>query len=399
MLRNELQLKLKLNLNLLLKNQVEVLLYSVQELEQLLKEEKESNPFIEDIYVSDRAVRFYEESRSPEAVYKVHPLELLQKNLRAELEGIDLRIALELISDVDGRGFYRGDTAEVAQKFGVSEDYVEDLREFVMGLEPLGVCSRDFQEFARLQIRELYPEEEAQLSKELEKALKGEKISEESRRKLAHLKSSPIEEGSPPLKVAKVDAIIELDDGELVGYLYEDLIDIRPNTTYLQMLKRVKGEAKEFLRDYVERYENFRKILSVRRENLRRIIDEVIEVQGQFLRGEGNLKALMVKDVAAKLGISESTVSRLINSKYVKTPQGTYPLRFFFVRETAGGISQEELMKEIRELINGEDKRKPLSDDEIAKILRSKGYKVARRTVAKYREMLGIPSSRERKER
>ena len=398
MLRNELQIKLKVNLNLLLKNQVEILLYPIQDLEQILKEEKESNPFIEEIYVSRKAVDLFEERRLPEPVHTSHPLEMLERNVRAELEGLDLEIAMELISSVDEKGFFKGDTRKVADKFGVSHEYVEDIREFVMGLEPYGVCSRNVIEFAKVQIRELYPEE-PYLLREFEKALEGKPVNEEVRRKLSHLRLSPIEEPVSAPKVSKVDAVIEIDDGKLVGYIYEELIDIRPNLRYMEMLQKVKGEAKEFLKEYVERFENFKKILAIRKENLRKILDLVIETQEEFLKGEGNLKSLMVKDVAYKLGVSESTVSRLINSKYVKTPQGTYPFKFFFVRETVGGISQEELMREIKEVIDKEDKRKPLSDDEIAKILQTKGYSVARRTVAKYREILGIPSSRERRKR
>jgi len=398
MLRTELQLKLKVNLNLLLKNQVEVLLYPVQELEQVLKEEKEANPFIEDICVSRKAVELFEERRIPEPVHTCHPLEILEKNIRSELEGIDLDIAMELISNVDERGFFRGSVHKVAEKFGVSPDYVEDIREFVMDLEPVGVCSKDIIEFARVQIRDLYPEEPG-LIEEFEKVIRGEPVSEDVRRKLSHLRLSPIEEPAKVVRVSKVDAVIELDDGNLVGYIYEELIDIKPNLRYVEMLRRVKGEAKEFLREYLERLENFKKILMIRRQNLRKILDEIISTQEEFLKGEGNLKSLMVKDVAQKLGVSESTVSRLINSKYVKTPQGTYPFRFFFVRETVGGISQEELMREIREIVCSEDKRKPLSDEEIAKILQRKGFNVARRTVAKYRELLGIPSSRERRVR
>ena len=396
MLRNELQLKLKVNLNLLLKNQVEILLYPVQELEQILKEEKESNPFIEEVCVSERAYQLFEEKKLPEPKFRVHPLELLQRNMRAELEGIDLEIASELVAQTDERGFFKGDISSVAEKFQVPEEYVEDIREFVMRLEPLGVCSRDLIEFVRLQIEDLYPEE-PELLEEFESALKGGSISESAKLKLSHIRLSPIEEEVSVPRVSKVDAVIELDDGELVGYIYEELIDIRPNHSYMEMLQRVKGEAREFLKEYMERYENFRKILAVRRENLRKILNEIIETQEGFLKGEGNLKSLLVKDVAEKVGVSESTVSRLISSKYVKTPQGTYPFRFFFVRETVGGMSQEELMREIKEIIAGEDRRKPLSDDEIAKILRERGHNVARRTVAKYRELLGIPSSRKRR--
>ena len=396
MLRQELQLKLKLNLNLLLKNQVEVLLYPSQELEQILKEEKEQNPFIEEVYISARARQIFEERRLPEPRFEQSDLQCLLRNLRAELEGKDLEIAMDLVSSIDERGYFHGDIKKIADSHGVDEEYVEDLREFVMSLEPTGVCSKDFLEFASLQIRDLYPGEEW-LIEELEKLMSGQRIGDEVRRKLSHLRISPLTSSENVYRVARVDAVIDLDDGQLVGYLYEDFIDIRPSREYLEMARRVKGSAKEYLRDLQERYENFRKIINIRRENLRKILDEIIEVQEPFLKGEGNLRTLMVKDVASRLGISESTVSRLINSKYVKTPQGTYPFRFFFVRETAGGVSQEQLMRKIREVIESEDRAKPYSDDDIARILKEEGFKVARRTVAKYRELLGIPSSRERK--
>ncbi len=398
MLHHELQLRLKLNLNLLLKNQIEVLIHPAQELEQLLKEEKESNPFIEDVYIHHKVREFFEDKWRPEPQLVVHPIETLRRNLKAELEGTDLEIALELVSHTDYRGFFQGDVKKIARKFHVPEEYVEDLREFVMSVEPIGVCSKDIYEFMKLQAKELYPDDK-ELPGYIDMLRAGERIPEHVKLKLRRFKLSPLDEEVVIPRVSRVDAVIELDDGELIGYIYEELIEIKPNTSYIKMLSRAKGEAREFLREYMERYENFKKILSIRRDNLKRILDEIIRVQEPFLKGEGNLRSLLVKDVANKLGISESTVSRLINSKYVKTPQGTYPFRFFFVRETAGGISQEELMRKIRELIEGEDRRSPLSDDEIAKLLKREGYKIARRTVAKYREMLGIPSSRERRQR
>jgi len=396
MLRQELQVKLKLNLNLLLKNQVEVLLYSVQELEELLRREREINPFIEEVVVSQTHSRFFEDRKTPEPVRDPHPLEKLTQNIRLELEGTDVDIALELVSHTDEKGFFVGDTEEIAKKFGVSVEYVEDIRKLVMTLEPSGVCSKNLREFLRLQIEEMYPGEDY-LFVELEKVLKGQKPSEEAKEKLRRLRTSPLGEVAPVVRVCKVDAIIELDDGELVPHVYEELIDIKPNPSYIAALSRTGGKAREFLREYMERYENLKRILSLRRENLKKILEEVVRVQAPFLKGEGSLRTLLAKDVAYKLGISESTVSRLINSKYVKTPQGTYPLRFFFVRASASGISQEELMRKLKEIVSSESPEKPLSDEEIAKRLREEGYRVARRTVAKYRELLGIPSSRARR--
>ncbi|RUM32751.1 MAG: RNA polymerase sigma-54 factor, partial [Aquifex sp.] len=217
--------------------------------------------------------------------------------------------------------------------------------------------------------------------------------------KLSRLKISPLSSKGLPYKIAKLDAVIEEEDGELVAYLYEDFIDIDINEEYLELYKNSKGKVKSFLKEAFEKYESIRKALEIRRENLRKILDIILERQEDFLKGRGNLKALTVKEVAEILGVHESTVSRIVNSKYVKTPVGTYPLKFFFVRESVEGVSQDELLNLIREVIENEDKRKPLSDEQIAKILREKGFNIARRTVTKYREILGIPSSRERKKR
>jgi len=167
MLKQELQVKLRTTLNLLLRNQVEVLLYPVQELEQLLKEEKESNPFIEEVYVSDRIYTLFEDRKPPEASHRQHPLEILTRNLKAELEGRDLEIALELVSGVDERGFFRGSIGEIARRFGVSKEEVERVRHLVLRCEPPGVCSKDLREFLLLQIEEMYPGRRRLLSRRL----------------------------------------------------------------------------------------------------------------------------------------------------------------------------------------------------------------------------------------
>ncbi|MDQ7083157.1 MAG: LacI family DNA-binding transcriptional regulator [Aquificota bacterium] len=194
-----------------------------------------------------------------------------------------------------------------------------------------------------------------------------------------------------------MDAVIDIDDGKLVGYLYEDFVDIKVNPRYAELISKAKGKTREFLREYLERVQHLQEDTEPQEGEPQEDPKWIIEVQGDFLKGEGNLRTLLVKDVASKLGVSESTVSRLINSKHVKTPQGTYPFRFFFVRESVSGISQEELMRKIREIVASEDPSRPYSDEEIAGILSSQGFRVARRTVAKYREILGIPSSRERR--
>jgi len=133
------------------------------------------------------------------------------------------------------------------------------------------------------------------------------------------------------------------------------------------------------------------------------IVEEVVKEQRDFLDyGTEHLRPLTMRRIARRLGLHTSTVSRAIANKYVQTPQGVFPLKFFFTAtplKQAGGneVSSSSVKERIRRLISEEDPHNPLSDDEISKILQKEGYGVARRTVAKYRKMLGIPSSRQRR--
>ena len=117
---------------------------------------------------------------------------------------------------------------------------------------------------------------------------------------------------------------------------------------------------------------------------------------------ESNLKPMVLKDIAEKTGFDISTISRVVNSKYIETHFGVYPLKYFFSEgladQSGKEVSTRELKKVLGELIGEEDKRKPLTDDRLVTLMEEKGYKVARRTVAKYRDQLGIPTARLRKE-
>lgn len=400
-INQRLELKLRLNLKLLLKQQIELLTLQVQELEKMLNEEIILNPLIKGVF--KKIPKNFEVKEIPpfEIPYEASEVEILERNLRAELRGKELEIAQELLNFIDERGFLSKTPEEISYELGIPLETLEEVRKKVIHLEPLGVCSRDIWEFLETQIEEIYPEESDSLKNVLKEYRKTGNVNlpQKVKEKLSRLKISPLSSMGLPYKIAKLDAVIEEEDGKLVAYLYEDFIDIDINEEYLELYKNSKGKVKSFLKEAFEKYESIRKALEIRRENLRKILDIILKRQEGFLKGKGNLKALTVKEVAEILGIHESTVSRIVNSKYVKTPVGTYPLRFFFVRESVEGVSQDELLNLIREVIENEDKSKPLSDEQIAKILREKGFNIARRTVTKYREVLGIPSSRERKKR
>jgi RNA polymerase sigma-54 factor len=186
----------------------------------------------------------------------------------------------------------------------------------------------------------------------------------------------------------------------------EDLPALRLNAGYRKMLrqKETDREVKEYVK---ERYRSAIQLLrniEQRKNTIVRTCDAIVRRQGDFLeRGMDFLRPMMIKEVAEEIGVHPSTVSRAVANKYVHTPQGVYELRFFFsegVNGPEGGdLPLMLLKKKVRKLIDEEDPRKPLTDDVLALELQRQGIQVTRRTVAKYREDLNIPSTHQRRRR
>ena len=149
--------------------------------------------------------------------------------------------------------------------------------------------------------------------------------------------------------------------------------------------------------------QSFIEAIKVRRHTLTITMRAIIQLQHQFFvdGDEASLRPMILRDVAEKTGLDPSTISRVSNSKYAQTRWGTFPLRHFFsdsyVTESGEELSTRQIKATLRDIVDGEDKKHPLSDDEIKEALAKKGFPIARRTVAKYREQLGIPISRLRK--
>ena len=168
-------------------------------------------------------------------------------------------------------------------------------------------------------------------------------------------------------------------------------------------ISRAEAEDMRFTRSYVERGQIFINALAMRRDSMIRTMEAIIRLQRPFfLEGDETLlKPMILDDVANLSGISISVVSRVCNSKYVQTSFGTYPLKWFFSHKAAkvqsGDVSNRKLMITLKKLIESEDRQNPLNDEQLVKMMEEKGYPVARRTVAKYREQMGIPSARMRK--
>ena len=168
-------------------------------------------------------------------------------------------------------------------------------------------------------------------------------------------------------------------------------------------MSRQQKEALLYIKKKVDAAQGFIDAIRVRRHTLTVTMQAIIQLQRQFfLDGdESSLRPMILKDVAERTGLDVSTVSRVSNSKYAQTRWGTFPLRHFFsdsyVTDQGEELSTRRIKAALRDIVNAEDKRKPLSDDALTKLMAKQGYPIARRTVAKYREQLGIPVARLRK--
>jgi RNA polymerase sigma-54 factor len=168
-------------------------------------------------------------------------------------------------------------------------------------------------------------------------------------------------------------------------------------------LSRQTKEALLYIKKKVDAAQGFIEAVKVRRKTLTVTMRAIIQLQHQFFvdGDEASLRPMILKDVAEKTGLDLSTVSRVSNSKYAQTRWGTFPLRHFFsdgyVTENGEELSTRQIKAVLRDIVDAEDKKHPLSDDQLKEMLSAKGYPIARRTVAKYREQLGIPIARLRK--
>ena len=206
------------------------------------------------------------------------------------------------------------------------------------------------------------------------------------------------------------DAIISLEDGSSTNFDIEieekEIPVFSINPSYRKMLrdKKTNSETKKFLKEKIQAGADLLKSLALRKSTLRLITEELVKTQPDFfMEGFSSLHPLRLKDIAEKVKMHESTVSRAIHGKYMKTPQGTIPYKSFFSQriqtEDGDGESQKSIVERIRAMIEQENQEKPLSDGAIAKNLTIEGIKIARRTVAKYRELLKIMPTYLRKKR
>jgi RNA polymerase sigma-54 factor len=338
-------------------------------------------------------------------------------NLSAE----QLRVIRHLIQNLDENGYFLGEQTEIAQKLRIEEDLVEECLAIIQTLEPAGIGARNLQECLLMQIYYLNPDNElAQkiiadyfipfvekkwkpIAKELKVTLKELQDIFDQMQTLNPKPAAIL--GKEATTYIIPDAIVEQSsDGLTVRMSDESLPRISLNEQYYHQFKDQDQQVSRFLQDKLQDYQWIQKSIEQRKETLTRVVAKIIEKQATFFqKGSQYLVPMTMKEVAAELDIHESTVSRAVREKYVQTPIGTFGLKTFFT-STIQTVSDDEntsstqVKKKIATLIEKENKQKPLSDQEIVEQLKTdEGMVVSRRTIAKYRDQLGIPSSSKRK--
>jgi len=330
-----------------------------------------------------------------------------------------LAILKYLVGCLDDSGYLNIALEEIADELKVNKNEVEGALAILQSLEPIGVGARSLQENLLIQLARL--ESVDTLALEIVKNYLKE-LGERKFNKIAqHLKISTLEvqqvfdfiktlnpkpamdfNSSNNPKYIIPDVLIQLEEGELVIIINDKIIPkLRINPEYHQYVQGSKGdETSRYLNDKINSAKWLVKSIEQRRNTIYKVTKAIFNHQETFFKDQ-RLKPLTLREIAEEVGVHESTVSRAINQKYAQTPAGTFELKYFFTTgiTTVNGadISTENVKKEIVQQVEQENKSKPLSDQKLTDILNKKGINISRRTVAKYRDELGILSSSSRK--
>ena len=355
----------------------------------------------------------------------------------------DLRLAVYLIGSIDEDGYLRRDLESVADDIAftmgleTTAEELERLLGIIHELEPAGIGARDLRECLLLQMAQMpvntRPRRLARkiltsyfdefVKKHYEKLMARLQISEDDFRdaiaEIRHLSPKPgnlyAEGGTDTTPYIIPDFILDYQDGHFQLSLNSyNVPEVKINRRYVDMIRDMVGsdgrvkekdrEAIQFVKSKIDSAKWFISAIKQRHDTLMRTMQTILDYQQEYFKDgdRSKLRPMILKDIADRTGLDVSTISRVVNSKYVQTQFGIILLKSLFseAMQTDSGeeVSSYEIKNILQQCIDEEDKRKPLTDETLMDILNTKGYHIARRTVAKYREMLGIPVARLRKQ-
>jgi RNA polymerase sigma-54 factor len=330
-------------------------------------------------------------------------------------------IVRQIIGNLDGDGYLLLSMEELRELTSATAEEAEAALRLVQSFDPIGVAARDLRECLLLQLeaRGLRDGLPWKIVSEHLSLLENHKFKDLAARTgssfesvlqavdtIKHLIPKPGQKYNPQnVNYVQPEVTIAKVSGEFVILQNDEgMPQLRLNSSYRELLKSsgVSGETKAFLREKFRSAVDLLRSVSQRKRTIYRVCEVIVNRQREFLEsGPSALHPMLIKDVASELGVHSSTISRVVTNKYVDTPQGVMELRKFFtmgVESTDGEeFSIVQVRLKIRKLIEGENKSKPYSDNQIGQLLRRDNVFITRRTVAKYREQMRIPGSRERK--
>ncbi|CAH2214424.1 RNA polymerase factor sigma-54 [Tepidibacter aestuarii] len=437
----ELNQSQKLVLTKQLKQSLDILNMSTQDLEEVISKETEENPVIEadkddnidwEKYIDNINNRTYDQASSVNydnedynlenmIKYNMNLYEYLKNQISYyNLSKKDKKIVEYIIDSIDDHGYLKNDIEELSNTLQTTKENIMKNLKIVQTLEPSGIGARNIEECLIIQLKEKDIQDSA-----LENVVKNDLklLADKKYKEVCKKYKITMEKCIEIVNIIKMldpkpgnkytssknnyitpDVIVEKIGREYEVYLNEkNTTNIRINKFYEEILRNSKDDenAKQYIKEKLNSAFNLVKNIESRKNTILKISKEIVKYQYEFFEnGNKYLKPLILKDIAQNLEIHESTVSRGVNGKYMLTPHGIFELKYFF----SSGLKQQEdiastsIKNIIKEIINSEDKKKPYSDSKICALLEEKDISISRRTVAKYREELGIRSSSKRKE-
>lgn len=336
----------------------------------------------------------------------------------AEADDEVRRAAAAVIGNLNDEGFLSSTLEELADEEIMRFDDVEEGMLLVQTFDPLGVGARSLAESLLIQARVIYPDDKIVLRilrdhvAELEKrdykriarslGVSVQRILE-AMRSIAELEPRPGREfvNEEPRYITP-DIYVIKDNDEYVVQLNEDGVPkLRVSNYYRKVLSGAGKGDKEYIQEKLRSAQWLIRSIYQRQRTIFKVVESIVKQQRPFFEeGVAKLKPMILRDVAEDIGMHESTVSRVTTNKYVHTPHGTFELKFFFnssIQQGDGDVASEAVKQRIKAIIADENPRKPYSDSALVKMLADEDITIARRTVAKYRDMLGIASSSQRK--
>lgn len=466
MLKQGLELKQTQKLSPLQIQTIKLIELPIQELEQRIRAELEENPVLDESSASEKddenkdiSIEELKENddiapyklkvnnwgKDPRPEYNTFSVKqsfsqsLMQQLGFRSLSQQEHDVAAFIIGSLDDDGYLRRDLEslvdDIAFRAGIVTDVeeVERMLTVVQDFEPAGVGARDLRECLLIQLRnmkdcqevrdavEILDKEFAEFSNKHFQKIMSHLGLDETRLKAAMgriVKLNPAPGGQVDdnyddhAQQVIPDFILNDTDGELTFSMPRFSVpELHVNKKYADILLDSKGssereqkEAATFIRQKLDSAKWFIEALKQRQNTLQKTMQAILDYQRDYFADgdEASLRPMVLKDIAEKTGFDISTISRVVNSKYIETNFGIYPLKYFFSEgmENSEGeeVSTRELKKALRECVDGENKKKPFTDEQLVVEMEKRGYKVARRTIAKYRSQLNIPLARWRKE-